>query len=236
MSSSKKGRAIQRSLSGLRRDVKDDVMITHKCSQLMMEGRVRGALQLLSRETRSGPLSLDRVVSDGSYRTVRDILEDDHHDSEHAAHADAILNEDLNNTDFHPILFDSITDEVIRNSAVHTAGSAGPSGVDAFSWKTICTAFDQKSNDICSALSAVTRMICTTYVDPLSLMACTSRYLVPLEKCPGVRPVGIGKVVHRIIGKTVMRSVKHNLLEAVDCIQLCAGQDSGCSCHGKHFC
>ena len=70
-------------------------MITHKSSQLMMEGRVRAALQLLSRETRSGPLSLDRVVSDGSYRTVRDILEDKHPNSE-PAHVDAILNEDLN--------------------------------------------------------------------------------------------------------------------------------------------
>ena len=60
-------------------------------------------------------------------------------------------------------------------------------------------------------------------------MACTSCHLVPLEKCPGVRPVGIGKVVHRIIGKTVMRSVKHDLLEAVDSIQLCAGKDAGCA-------
>ena len=45
--------------AGLKRDVKDDVIITHKFSQLMMKGRVRPALQLLSRETRSVPLSLD---------------------------------------------------------------------------------------------------------------------------------------------------------------------------------
>ena len=72
------GRAIHRSLSGLRRDVKDDVMITRKFSQLMMEGRIRPALQLLSRETRSGPSSLDGVVSDRSGRTVRNILDDKH--------------------------------------------------------------------------------------------------------------------------------------------------------------
>ena len=219
------GRAIQRSLNGLRMDVKDDVAITRKFSKLMMEGRVRAALQLLNRENRSGPLSLDRVVSDGSGRTVRDVLEDKHSDSE-SAHVDAILNENLNNTDFHPILFDSITADVIRNSALHTEGSVGPSGMDALSWRRICTAFGQKSNDICSALAGVTRRICTTYVDPLSLMAYKSCRLVPLDKCPGVRPVGIGEVVRRIIGKTVMRTVKHDLLEAVGSIQLCAGQDA----------
>ena len=103
-------------------------------------------------------MSFDGVVSDGSGRTVRDILEDKHPVSE-PPHTDVILNEDLNNTDFHPILFDSITVEVIRNSALHTEGSAGPSGVDAFSWRWICTAFGQKSNDICSAMAAVAKRI-----------------------------------------------------------------------------
>ena len=188
------GKAIQKSLNvslSSRRDVKDDAITARTFSQLMMEGRVRTALQLLTKETRSGLLSLDEVISDGSGKTVRDILEDKHPDPE-PIHADAILNEDTTNADFHPILFDSITAEVIPSSALHTEGSAGPSGVDALSWRRICTAFGQKSNDLCSALAGVTRWICTSYVDPSSLMAYTSCRLVPLDKCPGVRPVGIG--------------------------------------------
>jgi len=41
----------------------------------------------------------------------------------------------IQDNNFHPILFDSITADVIRTSALHTEGSAGPSGVDAMSWR-----------------------------------------------------------------------------------------------------
>ncbi len=43
-----------------------------------------------------------------------------------------------------------------------------------------------------------------------------------------VRSIGVGEVVRRIIGKSVMRTVKHNLQDAVGSIQLCAGQDVRC--------
>ena len=56
-------------------------------------------------------------------------------------------------------------------------------------------------------------------------MACR---LIPLNKCPGVRPIGIGEVVRRIIGKAIMRSAKQDLQAAVGSLQLCAGQDAGC--------
>ena len=225
----KEGKAIQRSLkaSSSRRDAKDDATTARKFSQLMMEGRVRAALQLLTNESRSGLLSLEEVVSDGSGRTVRDVLEEKHPDPE-PAHADTILNEQMTSVDFHPILFDNITAEIIRNSALHTAGAAGPSGVNALCWRRLCTAFGQKSNDLCSSLAAVARRICTTFVDPSSLMAYTSCRLIPLDKCPCVRPVGVGEVVCRIIGKAVMRTVKCDLQDAVGSIQLCAGQDAGC--------
>lgn len=106
------GRAIQRSLNGSLssrrnvKDVKDDATTARKFDQLTMEGRVRAALQLLTKEARSGLLSLDKVISDGSGQTIRDILEDKHPNPE-PVHADAILDENATNTDFHSILFES---------------------------------------------------------------------------------------------------------------------------------
>ena len=143
-------------------------------------------------------------------------------------HPDALLSTDIVDSDFHPVLFDIITAEAIRKSALLTEGSAGPSGMDAFCWRPLYTAFGEKSNELCSAIAAFGKRICSIYVDPSSLMAYTSCRLVPLDKCPGVRPVGIGEVVRRIVGKAVMKVVKRDLQEAIGSVQLCAGQEAGC--------
>ena len=224
----KEGKAIQRSLlRSVREGCESVAKAARKFSKLMMDGKVRAALRLLTKKTQSGPLSLDEIVDDRSGRTVREILEEKHPDAS-PGQPEAILSNELTCDDFHPVLFDSITAEVIRSSALHTEGAAGPSGVDAMCWRRLCTAFGQKSNDLCSALAAVARRICTTYIDPSGLMAYTSCRLIPLDKCPGVRPIGIGEVVRRIIGKSVMQTIKHNLQDAVGSLQLCAGQDAGC--------
>ena len=210
----------------LPRNANDDAKVARKFSNLMMEGKVRAALQLLTRETEAGPLRLDDVVEE-SGKTVRDILKDEHPHPE-PPHPDALLSTNIVDSDFHPVLFDTITAEAIRKSALLTEGSAGPSGMDALCWRRLCTAFGKKSNELCSAIAVFAKRICTTYVDPSSLMAYTSCRLVPLDKCPGVRPVGIGEVVRRIVGKAVMKVVKQDLQEAIGSIQLCAGQDAGC--------
>ena len=198
-----------------------------------MEGRVRAALRLLAKDGQTGLLKLDQVIgaAEGSTgKTVKEILEEKHPDA-NQAYGDTILsrsNNELHRDDFHPILFESIDAEVIRNSALRTQGAAEPSGAGAMLWRRFCTAFGLKSNDLCSALAACAWRICTTYVDPSSLMAYTACRLIPLDKCPGVCPIGIGEVVRRIIGKAIMKTTKRYLQNAVGSIQLCAGQEAGC--------
>ena len=43
-----------------------------------------------------------------------------------------------------------------------------------------------------------------------------------------MRPIGVGEVVRRIIGKAVLATIKMDILEAAGPLQLCAGQDAGC--------
>ena len=52
--------------------------------------------------------------------------------------------------------------------------------------------------------------------------------LIPLDKCPGVRPIGVGEVPRRIIAKAILRIVGSDVEEAAGSLQLCAGQDGGC--------
>ena len=48
-----------------------------------------------------------------------------------------------------------------------------------------------------------------------------------LDKCPGIRPIGICETPRRIIAKVVLLAIKGDLQEATGSLQLCAGQISG---------
>ena len=106
---------------------------------------------------------------------------------------------------------------LIRTAALHTNGSAGPSGLDAL---RLCTSFQHASTDLFNSLALVARKICTTYVDPQGLAALTANRLIALDKCPGVHPIGVGEIVRRIISKAVLFAIKSDVLEAAGTLQL----------------
>ena len=88
--------------------------------------------------------------------------------------------------------------------------------------------FSDGSCNLCDALSAVARRLCATFVDPAGLSAFISCCLIALDKCPGVRPISVGKTVWHIIAKAVLSVIKEEIWEATGSSQLCAGQLSGC--------
>jgi len=47
--------------------------------------------------------------------------------------------------------------------------------------------------------------------------------LIPLNKNPGIRPIGVGEVLRRIIGKTISRHTMDKIKEAAGPLQTCAG-------------
>ena len=65
-------------------------------------------------------------------------------------------------------------------------------------------------------------------MDPSGLAALTSCRLIALDKCPGVRPIGIGETARRILGKAILAVVGGDIQETADTQQLCAGQKAGC--------
>ncbi len=72
--------------------------------------------------------------------------------------------------------------EAIRQAAMHTHGAAGPSGLDAYAWRRICSSFKSASNSLCTALANVGRRIATTNVNPEGLSAFVACRLIPLNK------------------------------------------------------
>ena len=69
-----------------------------------------------------------------------------------------------------------------------------------------------------------------------SLKTFIASRLVPLDKNPGLRSIGLGEVLRRIEGKVFMGIVKDDVTKAVGKLKLCGGQDAGCEAavHSNH--
>ena len=131
-------------------------------------------------------------------------------------------------TELHPIIFDSIDARLIRSTSLRVSGAAGPSGLDAHAWRRLCTAFKTASDDLCQALADFAKRLCISLLDPRGLAPFLACRLIALDKCPGVRPLGIGDTARRIIAKAVLAVIREDVQDAAGSAQLCAGQISGC--------
>ena len=55
----------------------------------------------------------------------------------------------------------------------------------------------------------------------------TSCRLIPLDKNPGIRLIGVGEVLRRIVGKTIAGFLKEEIKEVVGPLQVCADHSAG---------
>jgi hypothetical protein len=70
----------------------------------------------------------------------------------------------------------------------------------------------------------MTRRLCTEYIDPRTIEPILANRLIPLDKGEGaVRPIGVGEVIRRIVGKCVMKVIKPDVIDASGSLEVCAG-------------
>ena len=196
-------------------------------TRLMLHGKISSALQWLS-SNKSKPLDITPHVIN--------TLKSKHPDAAPLSAEHVINNRLLPIVE--PVIFENIDAEAICRAAKNTKGGAGPSGLDADMWRRIlCSkSFNKASHTACESLSLMCRRLCTEFVDPTSISSLMSCRLIPLDKNPeieepsqkGVRPIGIGEVLRRIIGKAVTTFLKTDIINSVGPLQLSAGQEGGC--------
>ena len=196
------GKCIQSRLPTIQRKQTDDELIKSFRNH-MLRGNVNKALRLLDQTTNKGVLP---ITDD----TIRQLHEK--HPVGEPQHDEMLLNGPIQHV--HPIIFDDINGELVQKVAMRMKGAAGPSCYDSDDWKTILVSrqFGSSSGDLCDAVANVAKTLCTedrTVQGGVSaLMACR---LIPLDKDPGLRPIGIGEVLRRIIGKIVVYILKSEL-------------------------
>ena len=182
---SKKARTVEDVLNGL--------------SKLVLRGILSAAMKLLGNESSSGLLDLSSDVLRGQ------------HDKQ--AEAADIAEESLFHgpVDYIPQnVYDLIDEEMIYNSVSKTKGSAGLSGMDSELYRRIhCSKnFKTEGKILREEISVFTRNLLKKLYHPFLLEAFTSYGLIPLDKNPGIRPVGVGEVLRRIVGKMVSGFLK----------------------------
>jgi len=191
--------------------------ISKKFAKRMMKGNVNGALKLLTENMQDGLLPLN----DQTLELLRA-----KHPEPRAAFEEIMLPDEPRH--IHPILFESITSETIMKAAIKTKGGSGPSNMDADGWRRILLSksFGDSSSNLCQAIANVTKKLCTR--ECRNIDALLASRLIPLNKNPGLRPIGVGEILRRIIGKAVVAVTRDHIAKSVTSLQVCAGQEGGC--------
>ena len=147
-------------------------------------------------------------------KTTREFLRETHPQGR-APVAEILLHEpEINEAHHDPNIFQRMTGEAVKAAANKTQGTAGPSGVDAYTWRRFCSSFKSASVDLWNAMAALGRRLCTSSVHPESLSAYVACRLIPIDKSPEVRPISKGEVPRRIIAKFILKVVSNDIHEA----------------------
>ena len=77
------------------------------------------------------------------------------------------------------------------------------------------------------SVAALARQLANTILQWVHIRALMANRLIALDKCPGVRPVGIGEALRRVLGRTVCMVTRSDLEDVAGTDQLCAGTKMG---------
>ena len=180
--------------------------LAKRFAKLMLEGKVNPAIRLLNESASGGVLPLTDEVFQNMQQK---------HPEGSPLNETMLLHGPVKKTN--SVIFDDLNAELIRKCILKTKGSHGPSGLDADFWGRIASnsIYGSSSDDLCHAIALMARQLCSEELsDPNSVEALMSCRLIPLDKNPGVRPIGIGELLRRIIGKAVMTVTKRDILDA----------------------
>ena len=195
--------------------------IAKRFNNLMLAGKINAALRLLSDSDSCGILPLNDQTMN--------LLHSKHPQAEDQ-HVDLLLHGP--EQAFGEYAYEILDGALINKVAREMKGASGPSNLDSDGWRRILTSksFGLHSTNLCEALASMARKLCIDREcgKDGSLEAFLASKLIPLDKNPGLRPIGVGELLRRILGRAVMKTFKADIQCSAGDLQLCAGQRGGC--------
>jgi hypothetical protein len=190
-------------------------------TRLILLGKVREATRFITdRGCKGQILKPYDVVATG--QTVKEVLESKHPLQAEGNPEAFIICEEL------PALVDvDITTEHVAKVARSLSGTAGPSGIDSQQWTDLLLKFGGPSANLREAVAALTRRLANSIVPWEDIRALKAKKLIALDKCPGVRPIGVGDALDRLCAKILIEVTGDDVEHACLADQVCSGLKSG---------
>ena len=118
---------------------------------------------------------------------------------------------------------------MIAKAVFHTKGTGGPSHLDVDQFRHILLSkkFKTEVKELRKQPAAIARTLALTIVDLKSIKALTNCRLIPFNKNSSVRPIGIGKVFRKFIGKAINWILKDNIQQSLGLFQTANGLKVG---------
>ena len=187
-------------------------------AKLMLQGKVNAALRYLSEHS-------DEGVLPATEKTIAELKKK--HPDPSPIQDEVLFKGPIDSFPVH--YFDNIDEQTIKKAARMTKGAAGPSQLDAEQFRRIlCTnSFKTEGKLLREQIACLARSIASTIIDPELLEAYVACRLIPLNKNPGVRPIGIGEILRRIIGKSIGWVLSSDIQEAGGSLQASTGLKGG---------
>ena len=189
--------------------------------KLIQQGKIRAGMNLLQRVSSSGLHDLTTDV-------IKD-LTDKHPDPSPIIDSEALLC-GPKGKESEEYIVSEIDEECVMRAALASSGSAGPSGIDADMLRSLLCSNRHAagSKELREQIALLTRnLLLQTYHPDLlePLVACR---LIPLVKKPsGVRPIGVGETLRRLMGKTISWVLKEEIKSVAGPLQTCANHGAG---------
>ena len=210
-----------RALISQRRRGMSEEQVSKTFTALVLRGKLRQAVRFATERGEGGVLSASDIDAK-SNRTVLESLRMKHPSP--VLPAPEVLEPYDECPDFVTV---DVTGETVMNVAWKLSGAGGPGGIDAAALSQWLLRFGEASQRLRCAVASLACWMANDFPPWAALRALMSNRLLALDKCPGVRPVGIGEIWRRLLAKCVLKVAGGEAKEACGNTQLCAGLEAG---------
>ena len=189
-------------------------------TRLMAEGKVRQALKLIDADN-------DIAGVHSLTQQVRNKLHEKHPESANIE-PEALIEGEI--PEVQSVIYEEVDGHAVQAAAKRVHGSGGPTNTDADLWKhVLCSKrYGLLSHDFATEVAVATRRVCVENIPSQYMNLLLDCRLVPLMKEDnGVRPIGIGETLRRIMGRCVAKLLGPDVKYAGGTLQTCTGIESG---------